>query len=95
MSKRLVHIPKRLIVVHVTKAALLETDLEAIAVVKHDQIRYWWQSLTEMERVDGTTRQEFFAVVWAVLMLQTYLERARLLDWTDLNFLNWIRILSD
>lgn len=49
---------------------------------------YWSRSLNDAQGAYDTTYREFYAVMWAVLLLRRYVERTKFTMRTDHDFLN-------
>jgi len=58
-------------------------------------IGYWSRSLTSAEAAYDTTERECLAVVWAVTMLEPYLQGTRFTIRTDHEALRWILTMTD
>lgn len=59
------------------------------------QVRCWYRSLNKAEKAYDTTHCECLAVVWAVLLLRTYLEQSRFTLCTEPDALRWILNVTD
>lgn len=58
-------------------------------------IRYWLRTLIPAKRSYDKSQRECLAMVWPVLLLHPYLERAKFVLRTDYHELEWILNLSN
>lgn len=54
------------------------------------RIGYWSRLLNDMERAYDFTNEEWFTVVWTVLLIWPYVEGCLFTNWTDQDAIKWI-----
>lgn len=58
-------------------------------------MEYWFGSLNDVQRTNGTTCREGYTIIWAMLLLQSYLEGIQCTVRTDQKSLKWVLKLAD